>query len=144
MLWILGYGLWWQTDERIVSKLVVFKHLARTACTVKYINAAVFFSAKIEPVQKQVSTGLDILFCHNIHKIQFSLCFWTLEPLIDGFYWNLSNKAFQSPKIKPKWNLMNNWFEKKMSCQLSVIYSQLTFIPTTLIPWTFIPNDTYT
>ena len=115
MLWSLGYGLWWQTDERIVSKIVVFKHLARIACTVKYINAAVFFSAKIESVLDSHLTGLDILFRCNKFFIRFSLAFvFGLQTLWLLNFTKIYRIKGLKPRNKTKQNHMNNLIWQKI------------------------------
>ena len=41
---------------------------------------------------------LDILFPsnRNIHKSSYGHCFWASDPLIDGFYKNLSIKGSEA------------------------------------------------
>ena len=46
---------------------------------------------------------LDILFSsnHNIHKSLSGHCFWASDPLINGFYYNLSIKWPEVQKQRP-------------------------------------------
>ena len=46
---------------------------------------------------------LDILFSsnHNIHKSSSGHCFWASDPLIDGFYKNLSIKGSEAQNQWP-------------------------------------------
>ena len=64
------------------------------------------------------NTTLDILFLsnHNIHKSSYVLYFWTSDPLIDGFYYNISIKVPEAQKQRPHellWILQ--FYEKSIS-----------------------------
>ena len=51
---------------------------------------------------------------HNVPKSSYGLCFWTLDPLIDRFYSNLSIKGSGAQKQRPHKLLWTLWFDEKV------------------------------
>ena len=58
---------------------------------------------------------VDILFCQitTFMKVRMAFVFWTSDPLIDGFYINLSIKGSEAQKQRPCKLLWMLWFDRK-------------------------------